>query len=423
MAKLSSQAPAQIPLAVAMSDPSTPPAKRKRVHTASQLEQKRLADRVKHRENRHENKNRLDKMETDIADIKSALQSLVTHFQSRLPSPTLPDPTLSLPCPNHRELELLRPRHGALCDSPTSTAPQCLLGGHGLGPGDQGFEPQALTSWQQGSWSTASAGHKRLWTPTPSIQSKLLNCQCGSQHLDRFDCVDQCNITTFYQQQIATFPIAVTRSPTPGVLPRNPSLPSMMLHSMDENIATFLITGFLRQYRNKGIEQLLSFYLLGYRYMRVRQPPPSPPPPLTHPLPLTPSPQWQMSPCEETIRDIPAWMLPTDIQRANPHSVIVDYIPWPRLRDYLCTSGDEDAARSVYFYFESTQFLWPAESPVFAQSEGGEMAPSPEFERAVGKLEHWRIGAPWSETFPHLLHLVEPEQVTGGEEWVEAVAV
>ncbi|KAK3897561.1 hypothetical protein C8A05DRAFT_38886 [Staphylotrichum tortipilum] len=284
-----------------MSTPSTPPAKRKRVRTASQLEQKRLADRIKHRENRHENKNRLDKMESDIAEIKFTLQALVTHLQARVPKP------------------------------------------------------------------------------------KLLNCQCGSQHLDRFDCVDQCNITTFYQHQIATFPTTITRSLTPGILPRNPSLPSMMLHTMDENIATFLITGFLRQYRNKGIEQLLSFYLLGYRYMR-----------------------WQMSPCEETIRDVPVWMLPTDIQRSNPHSVIVDYIPWPRLRDHLCTSGDEDLARSVYFYFESTEFVWPAERPVFAQSEGGQMAPSLEFERAVGKLEHWRLGAPWSDAFPHLLHLVEP---------------
>jgi hypothetical protein len=115
-----------------------------------------------------------------------------------------------------------------------------------------------------------------------------------------------------------------------------------------------------------------------------------------------------MSPCEETIRDVPAWMLPTDIQRSTPHSVIVDYVPWPRLRDHLCTSDDEELARSVYFYFESTEFIWPSECPVFAQGEGGQMALSPEFEMAVANLEHWRIGSPWAEAFPHLLHLVEP---------------
>ncbi|KAJ4301985.1 hypothetical protein N0V88_002116 [Collariella sp. IMI 366227] len=159
-----------------------------------------------------------------------------------------------------------------------------------------------------------------------------------------------------------------------------------MLHSTDENIATFLMTGFLRQYKNKGIEQLLSLYLMGYRYMR-----------------------WQMSPCEETTRDVPTWLLPTKIQRSNPHSVIVDYIPWPRLRDHLCMSGEaEDLTRSVYFYFESIEFIWPSECPIFAQGEGGQMVLSPEFEAAVGSLEHWRIGLPWSGAFPHLLHLVEP---------------
>lgn len=114
-----------------------------------------------------------------------------------------------------------------------------------------------------------------------------------------------------------------------------------------------------------------------------------------------------MNPCDETIRDVPAWLLPTEAQRSNPHPVIVDHIPWPRLRDHLCTSGDESLQRSIHFYFESMEFLWPPGSPIFVQGDGGQMALSPEFEVAVGTLEHWRIGPPWSDTFPHLMHLVE----------------
>ncbi|KAJ4301984.1 hypothetical protein N0V88_002115 [Collariella sp. IMI 366227] len=74
-----------------MSTVSPPPAKQKRVRTTSQLEQKRLTDRVKQRENRNENKNRLDKMERDIADIKSTLQSLAVHLQSRVSIAALPE--------------------------------------------------------------------------------------------------------------------------------------------------------------------------------------------------------------------------------------------------------------------------------------------------------------------------------------------
>ena len=234
---------------------SSPPAKRKRVRTESQLNQKRLADRLKHRENRQENKTRLEKIENDIADIKSALQSLTLHLQT--PSHTLPPP--ETPHPSCQDLTLeppLRSDYGALFGPSTSATPSLPPTTHfgpGHGPG------------HHVPWSVPPSRHTTVSWGRVRVESKLLDCQCGSPHFDQFDCIDQCTITTFYQHQIA-FP--AMRGPA-GFLPRNPSLPAMMLHDMDENVATFLITGFLRQYKNKGIEQLLSFYLLGYRYMRV----------------------------------------------------------------------------------------------------------------------------------------------------------
>lgn len=236
---------------------SSPPDKRKRVRSESQLNQKRLTDRVRHRENRQENKLRLDKMENDISDIKAAVQSLTLHLQT--PEPVLAPPALA--GPGHRELALElspRPSHGVFFDPSASSTPPFIPAAH-LGSGDH-----ALFG-QQASWPVAPSTHTTLsWR---RIEPKMINCRCGSPHLDQFDCIDQCTITTFYQHQVA-FPAA--QGPA-GRLPRNPSLPAMMLHNMGENVATFLITGFLRQYRNKGMEQLLSFYLIGYRYMRVSQ--------------------------------------------------------------------------------------------------------------------------------------------------------
>lgn len=115
-----------------------------------------------------------------------------------------------------------------------------------------------------------------------------------------------------------------------------------------------------------------------------------------------------MNPNEDTIRDVPPWLLPTETQKLNPHSVVIDYIPWPRLRDYLCTSGDETARTSLNLYMESMQFNWKSETPLFVQAEGGQMSISPEFEVAVGTLENWSLGAPWSEAFPYLAHLCQP---------------
>ncbi|SPO03124.1 uncharacterized protein DNG_05806 [Cephalotrichum gorgonifer] len=362
-----------------MSTASPPPAKRKRVRSATQIEQKRLTDRLKHRENRHENKQRLERMESDIADIKDSLQNLALTLQSQFSALGAQAP--SIPYPACHEALALKPTlpsspggMGYSSASTTSYHPEVHFGSR-----EEAFALQS--SWPQASWPPSPHHATSLWTRISVVESQLIDCPCGSRHLDRFDSVDQCNVTALYQRQIG-FP---TTQGTLGILPRNPSVPSMMLHGMDENIATFLITGFLRQYRHKSIEQLLSFYLLGYRYMR-----------------------WQMSPCDETLQDVPLWQLPTETQISTPHSVVVDYLPWPRLRDHLCTSGDEDLGRSIFLYFESIEFIWPPERPIFAQDDGGQMVLSLEFELAIGNLENWRIGAPWSEAFPELMHLVRP---------------
>lgn len=115
-----------------------------------------------------------------------------------------------------------------------------------------------------------------------------------------------------------------------------------------------------------------------------------------------------MSPTEETIRDVPPWLLPTETQKLNPHPVVVDYIPWPALRDYLCVSKDEESQRSLNIYLESMQFNWSSERALFFQDEQGQMSVSPEFELAVASLENWNLGPPWSEAFPHLVHLIRP---------------
>lgn len=113
-----------------------------------------------------------------------------------------------------------------------------------------------------------------------------------------------------------------------------------------------------------------------------------------------------MKPGEDTLRDVPPWMMPTEIQQSHPHPVVVDYLPWPSLRNYLCMSGDIDPRHSMRGYLESVRFLWSPEVPLMVQSATGEPILSPEFEVAASKLENWTMGPPWAEAFPHLMHLV-----------------
>lgn len=113
-----------------------------------------------------------------------------------------------------------------------------------------------------------------------------------------------------------------------------------------------------------------------------------------------------MNPCDETLQDMPPWLLPTDIQKSHPHPVVVDFLPWPDLRNYLCTHTDGDSRHSVNFYFESMVFTWPGNCSLFAQGEGGEVSLGPDFEAVAWNLENWKMGPPFSLELPHLMPLV-----------------
>ncbi|KAL6851245.1 hypothetical protein ACO1O0_008373 [Amphichorda felina] len=377
--------------------PSPGPPK-KRVRSESQLNQKRLADRLGHKERRKEHKQRIGKIEDDISDIKSTLQALTLHLRALAPAPTasLPPPGLT-PAPGRQAVS--RENSGSLMTrlsgGPSTLAASASASGLGL------FAPASWPTVSSSSASTSSpqnqgpgffptsssspsstANYASMWSslPAPPESMKILNCRCGLQHPDSFNCMDSCNITTVYQRHTA-FP------PNPslgGGLPRNPSIPAMMLHTMDENLATFFITGFLRNFSHRSLEQLLGFYLIGYRYMR-----------------------WLMQPTEETLRDVPRWMLPTEMQKTHPHHVCVDYLPWPPLRDYLCVSGEANI-QSIGIYLQSLVLLWPSDRPVLGQDETGQVVLSADFETVVSKLENWSLGPPWSDAFPHLMHLIRP---------------
>jgi hypothetical protein len=248
------------------------------------MDRKRLADRTKHKENRLEGKNRLERIENEVSEIKAGLQSMMQQLQSMQAQHSAP---------------ALFGHEASTAHGPAMLGPSVTHAAAAAHLGSMQFTTQhAFTPWPSLSpstsspwpWASAAANPAtRLWTHVPrrDEMAKVINCRCGLQHLDRFDTIDQCNVTTLYQHHIAFAPqsptpaearsqgqgqssLSMSSSPSSSFeLPRNPSLPAMMLHSPEENLATYFITGFLREYRNKSMEQLLAFYLLGYRYMRV----------------------------------------------------------------------------------------------------------------------------------------------------------
>lgn len=228
------------------------PDPKQRVRSEAQLDRKRIADRKKHRENRHETKNRLERIEADVAAIKKSLEGLT--FQLQAPAHGLPLAAAPI-CQDVCDPSLV-----PALEAPQTTpqlSPQWQLG----------YNHPGLISGMAPPLSVLSHTTLGQWRYPPGPTSpRTMDCRCGTQHLDRFDCLDHCTVTVDYQR-IMTCPQHVGE--VASAQPRNPSLAAMILQSLDENIITFFITGFLRQCKIKSMEQLLGFYFLGYRYMRV----------------------------------------------------------------------------------------------------------------------------------------------------------
>jgi hypothetical protein len=87
--------------------------------------------------------------------------------------------------------------------------------------------------------------------------------------------------------------------------------------------------------------------------------------------------------------------------------VCIDFLPWPGLRDYLCQHKYWDSRHCVKLYMESLCLTCPQGSSLVTL-EGGQVVMSKEFEDIASDLANWSLGAPFSETFPQLMHFVQP---------------
>lgn len=99
-------------------------------------------------------------------------------------------------------------------------------------------------------------------------------------------------------------------------------------------------------------------------------------------------------------------MRPTGVQNTIPHPLCIDYMPWPDFRDYLCLHQNQDRRHSVSLYLKSIQLLWPGGHELLSQHSDGYLVLNGIFEGVVSDIGNWRMGSPWTDTFPDLLKYV-----------------
>lgn len=230
-----------------MSNEQTPT--KRRVRSEAQLNQKRLVDRVKHRENRQEQKLRMERMEAEILGIRKSLEEISNKLQATPQHAAGLVATQRVPQPvaiNMRVHGSGLDVHRAASDPPSRTR-----------------EPSAQDASLHSSATPTNSEPVSLALPTPP----MVDCRCGVQHSSVADCLEYCSFTLLYETH-AAFPQDpyLTRS-----LPRNPTLSELLFQTNSGNPVALFLTTFVKEFKLTSVETLFGCYFFAYRLMRVCQ--------------------------------------------------------------------------------------------------------------------------------------------------------
>ena len=106
------------------------------------------------------------------------------------------------------------------------------------------------------------------------------------------------------------------------------------------------------------------------------------------------------------IADVPIWLQPTEVQESVPHPVMIDFIPWPRLRNYFCLNQNQDSRHNVALFVSSLRLKWPDTEQLICKLPDGQMGLNNKLEVVPGNLSSWQMVSPWLEVFPNLAEYV-----------------
>ncbi|OAQ83708.1 bZIP transcription factor [Purpureocillium lilacinum] len=347
----------------------------KRARTDAQMAQKRKADRLKHRVNRAESKTRLENIERDVSFLRSSVGDLLSQLRIvRRADPAAVGAA------------------AAAGDGVSGAASDAAGVGAGAAapPAGMSSMSDALSNpWFKAMMDTPVSGGFPQFLSTQASPSSMgsttpppnvVECRCGVEHTDRTDCLELKSFMILYQAHIA-----LSQDPNFAIsIPRNPSLANLMLHSITDNPLTMIMGSTLRQFEVQNTETLFGLYFLCYRLLR-----------------------WRLYPNPESFNDVPDLIRPSRIQNSILHPVSIDYMPWPRLRDFLCLNQNRDSRHSVDLYIRSIQLRWPADKQLLCRSPVGDIQLNPEFESIISDIRYWHLGPPWRDAFPSLRKYVE----------------
>ncbi|KAK4641185.1 hypothetical protein QC761_610110 [Podospora bellae-mahoneyi] len=105
--------------------------------------------------------------------------------------------------------------------------------------------------------------------------------------------------------------------------------------------------------------------------------------------------QWMIMPTEEHFESIPMWLRPTPNQYFMPHPMILDFVIWPALREYVVQFPSFHVGMDwLVVLFDTITCAWPGtvEEALCQDQLTGATDLTPEAKNVARRLESWSLG-------------------------------
>ncbi|KAI9370180.1 hypothetical protein BJX61DRAFT_107607 [Aspergillus egyptiacus] len=339
--------------------PTTPTdgVQKKRRRTEAQLARKRQADRINHKAKREQQKRQMENLETQVRNLQEAVQSLTE--QVRVLNERLRDQSRAFLHFDFTQTPTPVAAAGSLVDTLHQPLP---------------VHPQDMLLLSSEKLPMLVPVQPALGEPDNNVP---VDCRCGVDHRSYYECLEYSTFSILLRAHQGLNK-SITNSTR---LPRTPSLVHVFRPTSTDNPVIQVLGLVFSQVRPANVRTLFACYVVMYRFLR-----------------------WRLCPDEETQRDVPTWLYPTEIQKTVPHPVCIDFLPWPGLRDRLIHNVQQikDPRHSVINYMRSIHFRWPEDQDFIYTTENGELMPTQSFETGLYAYENWQVSREWATMFPKL---------------------
>ena len=115
--------------------------------------------------------------------------------------------------------------------------------------------------------------------------------------------------------------------------------------------------------------------------------------------------RWQIWPTQDTYDRVPEWITPRPAQLFTPHPAWVDHLPWPKMRDKLVRIYPSVPLEDFFIPYTTTFSVnWPhdPQDVLIKDPNTQDLSINPTFEKHLGDLGNWSLGAAFAKTYPNL---------------------